>query len=539
MTFRPIHAISILFALQALFLAWFVTPLGDGPDESGHYAYVQDMTKGRPFPILGRPADGKGSIPADLWKDFEKPIKRERFNYIVQHPPLYYMVAAVPYAVAKRFTDDKAILARAPRLISGLSLGFLVLLLFKTLRATGASELASTAGATLMGFVPMVNHLSSVITNDLFLTTLCAAATLHLVRFILGQRTLDAYLCAIWLALAGGTKMTAWILIAAFVGMLLWELRRPVWQWLVHAVALTGISVSLPAWWMYRNYFLFGNPFYVFGSHLTPAAPDYTVLQYLQEQPFFEWLLYHFYALVGFSGYCLSAKSLDVIQKFCHGVQMTRVEGISYQIFISVALVFVVLLALGSIRALREVLRTEPSPANNVPAAKPQSLQGWAQHLLDYPWVRKYGVAASMLAAIGISLAGYILSNKLHWTVSFVYHFVQAALVFVAIASVPLVLLHRQVDRRLMAYGVIVAVLFALVLFKKGHEAYYLTGHAHGIQGRYIYPFIPLLMTSMVLATRWIKWQGALMTAAMALMAWAFLNAYVDIIMPFFHLVRL
>ncbi len=537
MSFRPIHAISVLFALQALFLAWFVTPLGDGPDESGHYAYVIDMTKGRPLPVLGRPANGRGSIPADLWKDFDKPIKRDRFNYIVQHPPVYYAIAALPYAAAKRFTDDKAILSRAPRLISALSLGFLVLLIFKTLRATGASELSATAGATLMGFLPMVNHLGSVITNDLFLTTLCAAATLHLVRFILGQRTLDAYLCAMWLGLAGGTKMTAWILIAAFVGMLIWELRRPLWQWLMHASLLTGISVSLPAWWMYRNYFFFGNPLYVYGSHLTPAAPNYTVLQYLQEQPFFEWLLYHFYALVGFSGYCLSARSLDVIQQFCHGVQMTRVEGISYQVFIAVSLAFVVLMAVGTLRALKEVLRTEVA----TPAAmsRPQSLQGWIQRWLDHPWVRQYGTAAFVLTAFGVSLAGYVLSNKLHWTVSFVYHFVQAALLFVAIASVPLVVFHKQVDRRLMAYGVIVAVLFALVLFKKGHEAYYLTGHAHGIQGRYIYPFIPLLVTSFVLATRWIKWQGALMTFAMALMAWAFLNAYVDVIMPFFQLVRL
>ncbi|GAA6140505.1 glycosyltransferase family 39 protein [Hydrogenophaga sp. 5NK40-0174] len=537
MNFRPIHAISILFTLQALFLAWFVTPLGDGPDESGHYAYVVDMTKGRPLPVLGRPADDRGAIPADLWKDFEEPVNRDRFNYIVQHPPIYYAVAAIPYAVAKKFTDDKAKLGRVPRLVSALSLGFLVLLIFKTLRATGASELTATAGATLLGFVPMANHLGSVITNDLFLTTVSAAATLYLVRFVLGQRTIDAYLCAFWLAIAGGTKMTAWLLIAAFVGMLIWELRRPIWHWLTHAILLTGISVSLPAWWMYRNYFFFGNPLYVYGSHLTPAAPDYTVLQYLQEQPFFEWLLYHFYALMGFSGYCLSARSLDVIQKFCNGAQMTRVEGISYQIFIAVSLVFVLMLAAGVFRALREVAQAGQPAKDALP--RPQSVQGWAMRWLDVAPVRKYGLMACVIAAVCISLAGYLLSNKLHWTVSFVYHFVQATLLFAAIASVPLVVLHRKIDSRLIAYGIIIAVLFTLVLFKKGHEAYYLTGQVHGIQGRYIFPFVPLLMTSFVLATRWFKWQSATMVAAMALMAWAFLNAYVDIIMPFFRLVRL
>ena len=136
---RPIHFLALLLALQALFLAFFVTPLGDIPDESGHYAYVIDMTKGRPLPVLGKPEHGKGEIPADLWKDYEGLVERHRVNYIVQHPPLYYAVAAIPYALTKSVTQDKATLARSARVVSALSLGLLILVIVGTLNLMRSS----------------------------------------------------------------------------------------------------------------------------------------------------------------------------------------------------------------------------------------------------------------------------------------------------------------------------------------------------------------------------------------------------------------
>jgi len=58
--------LAFLFFVQALFFSIFITPLGDIPDESGHFAYVVDITKGRPLPTLGRTDNERGYIPLDL-----------------------------------------------------------------------------------------------------------------------------------------------------------------------------------------------------------------------------------------------------------------------------------------------------------------------------------------------------------------------------------------------------------------------------------------------------------------------------------------
>ena len=63
------------------------------------------------------------------------------------------------------------------------------------------------------------------------------------------QQIADAYRCAIWLTLAGGTKMTAWPLIGIFVIIMVYEMRQPVRRWLMHSVALGTTAMLLPAWW--------------------------------------------------------------------------------------------------------------------------------------------------------------------------------------------------------------------------------------------------------------------------------------------------
>src|SRR5690606_19731802 len=166
-------------------------------------------------------------IPKNLWLDTGETNTFLRDNYITQHPPLYYAMAAIPLKLTQLFTSDRWYQIRATRTVSAVSLGVLFLALFWTLVDAGISRERSLLLASTLGFIPMVSHLASGITNDIFLFMLCALATRHLVRFVKTQNLRDAYLCAGWLTLAGGTKLTAWVLIAGFVGIMLYELRRP------------------------------------------------------------------------------------------------------------------------------------------------------------------------------------------------------------------------------------------------------------------------------------------------------------------------
>ena len=58
---------AALFLVKALVLAFWVTPLWDVPDETGHYAIVADLSEGR-----GLPLQGKSAIPSDVVSDWTR-----------------------------------------------------------------------------------------------------------------------------------------------------------------------------------------------------------------------------------------------------------------------------------------------------------------------------------------------------------------------------------------------------------------------------------------------------------------------------------
>lgn len=532
---RPAHALALLFFLQAWFFGWFVTPLGDIPDESGHYAYVVDMTKGRPLPVLGEVDKGRGTISANLWRDWGQP-DGSRLNYIVQHPPLYYAVAAIPFSLAKKLTDDRFVWAKVTRLVSAASLGLLIFVCYQILIAVRVEERLALVLSSLFGFVPTVTHLSSGITNDMFLTLMCALATLYLIRFVKDQGIRSAYLCAFWLACAGATKMTAWVLIAGFIGIIIYELRQYWFRWILHAGLITIVAFSSALWWMRRNIYYHGNPFYVSGADVAPKAPDFTLLDYLEKQPFFDWLFQHFYALIGFSGYCNSAPSLEVLNRFCKGVHLTVVHGISMQIFAVICIMLAAVLLAG---VLTRVLRRRASTQDTATANTPSSLQAMLANVLASVGAGRWLPTLLILAAVGASVFVYLHGYKLDPRYSTKVYILTVLLLGLTIASLYLVACGEHEDDRLMAYGPVLLSLFTLMLFLKGHEAYVIAERPAGIQGRYLFPFIPLMLASIGLALRPYRWALTATLLVATALAWAHLNAYINTVIPFFNLVRL
>lgn len=534
---RPAYVLALLFFLQAWFFGWFVTPLGDIPDESGHYAYVADLSKGRPLPVLGQFENGRGTIPNSLWRDWGTG-EGQRINYIVQHPPLYYAVAALPYTVAKKLTDDRVIWAKATRLVSAASLGLLILVCYQILLTLRLDERLALVVASLFGFVPTVTHLSSGITNDIFLTLMCALASLQLVRYLQDQKMPAAYWCAFWLACAGATKMTAWVLIAGFVGIMLFEMRQRPLKWLAHAILISLVSFSSAFWWMRRNIYFHGNPFFVSGSDAAPKAPNYTLLNYLEQQPFFDWLFQHFYALIGFSGYCNSASSLDVLIRYCKGTHLTVVHGASMQIFAYICIALATMLLVALLRHLFGKAKNDAAVDPKTPS-ETSSVQSLLARYLRLLAVQRWLPAMLALTAILASVYVFTHGFKLDPRYSTKVYILTGLMVSVALIGLGTLAGRYSVETRLLAYGPILLALFTLMLFLKGHEAYVISERAAGIQGRYLFPFIPLVLAAVGLSIK--SWRAALPIALTlaTLLAWAHLNAYVNTLIPFFNMVRL
>jgi hypothetical protein len=523
-TFRWSWVVALLLTLKALYMGFYVTPPGDIPDESGHYAYVRDIARGEFFPLMSQ-----ARIPDNLWFDTGQPRGYLRDNYITQHPPLYYLVAAVPLKVTQWFTTERWYQIRATRTVSAVSLGLLFLALFWTLNDAGIGRSRALLLASTIGFIPMVSHLASGITNDIFLFLLCALATRHLVRFVKAQTLRDAYLCALWLTLAGGTKMTAWVLIAGFVGILVYELRGSLKSWFLHAVGITVTALLLPIWWMVRNLVHFGNPLKVNLVNTPPKALDYTLLEYVQNQPYFDWMLVHFYGLIGFSGYCQTPELLNL----CTGVRSTRISSQPYEFMVVVLAVVTVMFLAHTLWRYRNLAL--PAAGSSAPG----SMREWTQRGLQSGALRTLLLGA--LLAIGMSifaLAEVVLHHEPGW-VAEVARTTMVAAGLVGLLGLGVVLLDPDADERLMYYAMALFLGFGMMILLQGLKAYQLLAELRGVQGRYFYPFLPFMMVALGLLLQRFRVPTVVVLWVVLIMAWGELHAYVTQVIPFFEVIRI
>lgn len=478
--------VVILITLKSVYLGWFVIPPGDIPDESGHYAYVHDIAKGSVFPLLE-----KATIPNNLWMD--PPAAEQanpsppRVNYIVQHPPLYYVVAAAPLAVAKLVSDDRWYHIRFTRLVSALSLGLVVWVVFKMLLDLGVRSDRALLMSASIAMVPTMSNLSAGITNDVFLVLMCALSTRYFVRYVLHQRLPDAYLCAAWLTAAGATKMTAWMLIAAYVAILVFELRGPIGRWLLHAAGISLTALAAPLWWMGRNLYHFGDPFYIMLGLSQKALPDATLMQFLESQPFFYFMLVHFYALFGFSGYCQTPE----LAHLCIGNKITHVNNEPFFFFVGVLCLLSLAAVIWTWRHAWHAFRQPPGPV------VVNSLQTWTRSLLSGRATK----TTLLGAALVLGLAAYLpLVMRVHWEPGFIAGPLVSALGWAPLLVIPYalvaVLVTPKADERAIFYCLLGFAFFAVIFMLQTHKAYVWVGQLRGVQGRYFFPYIPALLAA-------------------------------------------
>lgn len=522
--FRWSWLLAMVFVLKALYMGFYVTPPGDIPDESGHYAYARDIAGGEIFPIMS-----KAMIPKDLWLDTGETNTFLRDNYITQHPPLYYAIAAIPLKLTQLFTNDRWYQIRATRTVSAVSLGVLFLALFWTLVDAGISRERSLLLASTLGFIPMVSHLASGITNDIFLFMLCALATRHLVRFVKAQNLRDAYLCAVWLTLAGGTKMTAWVLIAGFVGIMLYELRRPLKSWLMHAAGISLTALVLPIWWMARNFVHFGNPMKMNVVSTPPKLPDYTLLEYVQTQPYFDWMLVHFYGLIGFSGYCQTPE----LTHLCTGVRATRISSQPYDFLVMVLLVLTVLFLAHTFRRYRHLAgQTHTAP----PAS---SLQQWGASLFNKPVLRTLLLSSLLVGGVCLFVVAELYVYHEPGLVAELARTMMVAVALVGLLGLAVILLDADPEERLMYYAMALFLGFGLLILLQGLKAYVLLAELRGVQGRYFYPFLPLMLVALALLLQRFRVPTGVYLWVVIALAWGELHAYVTQVIPFFEYVKI
>ncbi|MDB4542867.1 glycosyltransferase family 39 protein [bacterium] len=508
--------LSLLFAVKALYLAFSITPLWDIPDETGHFAYVRDLADGNGIPLLG---DSK--IGADI--ESLAAAGRQRppaLNWIAQHPPAYYIIAAIPLKVARSFTKDEQTLFRLPRIIAALSGALSLLVVFRILGVFNVEKQSAIAIASAIGFIPMFSHLASGTNHDITLFLFCAIATYYFVHYVKNSKRTDAYLCAAWLAIAGATKMTAWVLICPMVIALVFEFNGELRARFRHAAGIALTAVSLPTVWMLRNMFYFGNPLYtavndneMVPTLIEPLQSSFTF--YISQFPILEDFVRHFYGLVGWAG-------------AGDGIRMIQVGGWPSIIFASAIITATLIIAI-------QVTRLSIS---NLSATGP----GCIPTVLANTRVENRSLCCRgrwvYLGAIllGIVFAGLVLTiSAKHTSLSGGMHILAIALlVFSSAAALPLIFFTTNPEDRCMFYGLVIAAFFIVVVLYQTYGIYLDVGYPRGIQGRYFYPIVPLLISSFTIALSRLQISGNLVAMGVVLLACAELQAFLNQIIPFY-----
>jgi 4-amino-4-deoxy-L-arabinose transferase-like glycosyltransferase len=221
-------------------------PFGAGPDEMGHYLYIEALAATHHLPVF----QTDPAAPGDQ-------------NFEAHQPPLYYLLHTPFYAVLP--PSDRASAGRAlaflSLLLGGLTLGFS----YRLFKLLAPSAPALYLGATAsIGLLPMFVYLSSRLNNDNLCNLLFVVALGLFARMLRQGLSLGRSLGAgLVLGAALLTKTLALLLLplaALTVALAAWQGPRRVQTFLGHCGVVWGVALLVAGWWFVRNVQLYGDP---------------------------------------------------------------------------------------------------------------------------------------------------------------------------------------------------------------------------------------------------------------------------------------
>lgn len=286
-------AVTLVFVVRAFFAAWYLTPLWDVPDETGHFAYVLDIVEGRGVPIAG-----ESVIPPEVMRSW-KGTRSPEPNWISQHPPLYHFAAAAFLGAARGASAPLDIQVRVTRLAAVLLGAMTLILLFELLLMYADDALFAFSMASALSVLPMFVHMSAGVNHDVA-TALCGVvAGRYFVRLLRSYEASDLIKMSIALAAAGAIKLTALALAAPLLALALIAMiaeRRLRW-W--HAAAAVLIAFATPLGWLLRTRLTSGGALLL----AEPArAAAMSPLEYFVRYPVIDHTVKNFVGLIGWTG---------------------------------------------------------------------------------------------------------------------------------------------------------------------------------------------------------------------------------------------
>ena len=219
--------IIAIFVMLGGIYAFYITPptLSEAPDETGHFSYIHYLQVENKLPVLNVTSFYESDQAFDYeTQDFSE-FKNKNIgdtlmdtgvNWIVQHPPFYYLVMALVLKVARLFSDNLVFCIYAVR-AGTLMLGVLLLVFSnKLLNLLGAEKRFKLFFLSLLAFSPMLQYYFSVISNDSMLILVSTISLFYLVKYQKTNQFLDMALFAVFTSLIILTKYTGCLIVIPY-----------------------------------------------------------------------------------------------------------------------------------------------------------------------------------------------------------------------------------------------------------------------------------------------------------------------------------
>jgi hypothetical protein len=501
----PALFLSSLFFVKACVLAFFITPLWNLPDEHAHVASVMEIADAHTLPLLG-----KSTVPLDIQQMFEgqkdcPPMIQQKWdqNYIAQHPPVYHILATIPYKVGKFFTNDREILYRLPRIVSALSGALVLFFLYQTFLMLGASKTNALLLAAIPSVIPMYSHLSSGTNNDITLLLFSVLSALYFVKFLLTENKKCAYFSMFWISLAATTKMTALVVFPLLLLFLLLELRGTIFEKLRHVFALGVTMVALPSLWMLRNIYYFHNPLFTAEDipRLYKTSLPTTFIEYLGKFPVIEAISNSFFGAFGWLG---TTRGVPV------ALSISGFPTILFSI-LSFTLTLCILFSV-----LKQFFNEDKVGSE------------CAKGHLKIPSIPLAAIALGVSFFFAVALRAP--ANSLSW----MQQATVCILLFSALLSAKFIF-PRQKTNRLMFYSLALFAFFGIVLLQSIYKIYLFDGTLRATHGRYFYPVLPYLFIALCIAVGDRKKMTPFLFGCVALAAFLEFYIYNTQVLPFYN----
>ena len=259
---RGLAGVLLSFAVLATLQALTIHPFHP-PDEMSHVGYALEVGHGR-LPTIETPIPGR-EIPLLQHKvDNSRPANRTIWT--ANHPPLYYLVSAVPLRLGVELGHPTAGI-RVARLVNvAISLAGLVLIVLLARELVPARPELWVGAAGLAALVPVFVQTSAIVYNDALMVALTTAVLLLIARVLRWGPTRRRLVLLAVLAAAAALTRASGLVVVAVAGVAavvaVWRQDgRPGRSRAVRAIAAGGaivVTATAAAGWFYlRNRHLY------------------------------------------------------------------------------------------------------------------------------------------------------------------------------------------------------------------------------------------------------------------------------------------